>query len=79
MVMCKAMKNLLTKFKHIVLGTINNIFRRNSFISNPRLKICNQCKDKKYIFKLGYICSHCGCVLKSKTTIEDEHCPLNKW
>jgi hypothetical protein len=73
------MVNLLTKIKHIIIGTINNILKQNSNVSNPRLKICKKCSDKIYIFRLGYICSHCGCLLKSKTTVSDEHCPLNKW
>ena len=42
------------------------------------IKICNNCNDKKYIIWIGYICKHCGCVLKSKATVEDEHCPMNK-
>lgn len=28
---------------------------------------------------LGDICDHCGCILDSKTRVEDEHCELNKW
>ncbi len=65
--------------KHIILGTLYNIFRKKQNISTPRLKICNNCNDKKYIIWIGYICKHCGCVLKSKATVEDEHCPMNKW
>lgn len=73
------MVSLLMKIKHIIIGTYNNIFNKNSTISNPRLQICIKCKDKKYIFKIGYICKHCGCVLKSKTTVQDEKCPVGKW
>lgn len=65
--------------KNIIIGTFNNIFNRKTSLSKPRLKICKECSDKKYIFKLGYVCKHCGCILKSKATVEDEHCPLNKW
>ena len=28
---------------------------------------------------LGDICDECGCILDSKTRVEDEHCELNKW
>jgi hypothetical protein len=28
---------------------------------------------------LGDICDYCGCILDSKTRVEDEHCELNKW
>ncbi len=69
----------MIKIKHIILGTLYNIFNKKKDISNPRLKICYKCKDKKYIFLVGYICKHCGCVLKSKTPVEDEKCPMNKW
>lgn len=73
------MANLLMKIKHIIIGTFNNIFKRNKEIANSRLSVCKRCKEKKYIFKIGYICKQCGCILKSKTTIKDEECPLAKW
>lgn len=72
-------KMVIKKIKHIILGTLNNILNRNKEIANPRLNICKRCSEKKYIFKMGYICKQCGCVLKSKTTIKDESCPLKKW
>lgn len=73
------MGNLLTKIKHIFTGTLNNLLNKNNAIAFPRLQICNKCNQRKYIFKMGHICKQCGCVLKSKATIEDEVCPLGKW
>lgn len=73
------MGNLLMKIKHIITGTYNNIFNKQQKLSKSRLLECCLCDDKKYIFGLGFICKHCGCVLNSKTTIQDEKCPVGKW
>lgn len=73
------MGNLLTKIKHIIIGTYNNIFNKEKELSKQRLIVCYMCKDKKYLFGLGCICKKCGCILKSKTTILDEKCPAGKW
>lgn len=70
---------ILKKIQNIILGTINNVFNKNKNISNPRLKICYICKYRKNIKKIGNICKLCGCILESKTTIESEHCVINKW
>ena len=67
------------KIKHIIIGTFNNIFKKNNHIVQPRLEICNKCTEKKYIFGMGYICKQCGCVLKSKATVLEETCPVGKW
>lgn len=69
----------MVKLISIILGTFYNVFNKKKNISSPRLEICNKCQDKKYIFGIGYICKHCGCILKSKTTILNEKCPINKW
>lgn len=69
----------IRKVVNIIIGTINNIFGRNKDISSKRLDICNECENRRYIFKLGYVCNKCGCILKSKTTVENEVCPINKW
>lgn len=79
MVIKYIMVNLLMKIKHIIIGTYNNIFNKQQELSKSRLLKCILCKDKVYIFGLGFICKHCGCVLKSKTTVEDEICPIGKW
>lgn len=72
-------ESLVTKIKHIIKGTYNNIFNKEQELSRSRLIKCYLCKDKKYLFGLGFICKHCGCVLKSKTTVKDEKCPAGKW
>jgi hypothetical protein len=70
---------IIKKIINIIIGSINNIFNLNTTISNPRLKICNSCEYKKNIKGIGNICTQCGCILKSKTSVESEHCVLNKW
>lgn len=72
---CKA----LVKIRNILIGNINNLFGWNKEISNPRMEICNRCEYAREIFKFGKICDLCGCILSSKTTVENEHCKLNKW
>lgn len=70
---------VMIKVKNIILGTWFNLFNRNKEISCARLDICNKCSDKTHIKKIGHICNHCGCILKSKTTVIKEHCPMDKW
>ncbi len=70
---------VIKKLKHIILGNLYNIFNKKQDISNPRLEICYKCPYKKNIKGIGYICKKCGCILKAKTTIINEKCPLNKW
>lgn len=42
--------------------------------SDNRLSLCNTCE-----FKKGSVCGICGCVLKAKTKVKQEYCPMNKW
>ena len=70
---------ILRKFRNIIIGNINNIFNLNKEVSNPRMDIWNRCEYAMEILKLGQICTQCGCILKAKTTVKEEHCVLNKW
>lgn len=70
---------LLRKLRNIIIGNINNLFGLNKEISNNRMLICDKCEHEIILFKIGKICNKCGCILKAKTTIENEHCKLNKW
>ena len=70
---------LLVKLWHIVEGTFRNIFKLYPEYSTNRLKICNNCPFKCYVPMMGYCCSKCGCVIKSKITIKEERCPVGKW
>ena len=39
-----------------------------------RLEICRTCPHKK-----GMICGKCGCIIKAKTRLGREKCPIGKW
>lgn len=70
---------MLTKFKHILLGTYYNLLNKKQDIAYPRLMICSKCKYNKISIGFGNYCNLCGCILKSKTTIGEERCPAGKW
>ena len=70
---------LLRKLRNIIIGNINNLFGLNKEISNNRMLICDKCEHEIILFKIGKTCNNCGCILKAKTTVENEHCKLNKW
>lgn len=72
-------KQMVKKIKHILLGTYYNLFHKKQEVAYPRLKICAQCEHNKVLFRFGNYCNICGCLLKSKTTVLDEKCPMNKW
>ena len=72
-------KHLFTWVWHVILGTYRNIFNKNTSLSDKRMKICNECNKKQRLTKKISICSECGCILGSKTKVNDESCPMNKW
>jgi len=72
-------KKVVTKIKHIIVGTYNNIFNKNQQIAKPREEICKMCSHRENLMGIGTICNICGCVIESKTTVKDEHCPIDKW
>ena len=69
---------MVKKLINIIKGTYYNIFNKKQDLADERLHICNKC-DLKVKSPVGDICDHCGCILDSKTRVEDEHCELNKW
>jgi len=42
--------------------------------AEDRMSICEECEHY-----LNGVCSVCGCVLKIKTKMDTEKCPINKW
>jgi len=48
-----------------------------------RVKICNTCPHKSYfkgcVLPVGACCSICGCNLRLKLRLKDQHCPIYKW
>jgi hypothetical protein len=50
-------------------------------LSDKRLAICKECEHSRDMFSRGWInyCNKCGCMLKIKTRIKSNQCPIGKW
>ena len=72
------MVKIINKIINIIKGTYFNLFNKHQDKADFRLKICKNCSHKKSIKGIE-ICDLCGCILESKTRVEDEHCELDKW
>lgn len=70
--------NVIKKIQHIFVGWFNRIFKRNRYLYNKRIQICNTCKYKERFLTEEY-CSLCGCPLKSKLVVTDEVCYDKRW
>ena len=69
---------LFTKLRNIIIGNWRNITGYQSDEMKRRLDICKMCEHNiKYMG--AHICDQCGCILKSKASIESEKCLMNKW
>lgn len=67
------------KMVNIIKGTFRNIFNITTSSSLKRLSICAKCKHRKHLWGFGHYCELCGCIIKSKITVEEEVCPIKKW
>jgi len=47
---------------------------RVSLTAEQRMNICMKCEHNS-----SNLCSLCGCVLKYKTKMDTEKCPIKKW
>ena len=71
-------KNLFLKLRNIIVGNWRNATGYTSDEQIRRIKICKNCEHNiKYMGTR--ICDQCGCIIKSKTSIESEKCLMNKW
>lgn len=73
------MKKFFNWVKRVFTGWYNRFTGKNMELGKQRLEICMKCEDKLRLLGDEYICSHCGCPLKSKTLVNEEKCSLNKW
>lgn len=73
------MQKMVSKIISIIKGTYYNILGKHNLIYNKRMNICLACPKRKRIILFINICGVCGCILRSKTRVLNEHCPLNKW
>ena len=70
--------NLFLKIRNIIVGNWRNITGYTSDETRRRRQICKTCRHNIKYGK-ARICSLCGCIIKAKTTIENEKCYINKW
>ena len=73
------MVNVFKKIWNIIKGTYFNITRKHQDKADERLRICRGCNKTELIKGFGEVCTLCGCILESKTRVEDEKCEMNKW
>lgn len=71
-------KMVIRKLLNIIVGNWRNIIGYKSDEQKRRLKICKSCEHN---IKFGgtRICDQCGCIIKSKASVESEKCLMNKW
>ena len=70
--------NLFLKIRNIIIGNWRNLTGYTSDEQKRRLDICKSC-EHNFKFSGARICDLCGCVLKSKASIDSEKCLMNKW
>lgn len=66
------------KLKNIIIGFWNLMRNNNKEISEQRIDICNSCKNKIQLYGEDF-CNICGCLIESKTRVNNEKCPIEKW
>lgn len=55
-------------------GWNSGLILTNKEIRAERRGICNVCSSRK-----GILCTECSCVIRAKTSVAKEKCPLGKW
>ena len=70
--------NLFLKLRNIIIGNWRNLTGYQSDEMKRRLDICKSC-EHNVKFGSTRICDQCGCILKSKASIDSEKCLMNKW
>ena len=72
------MVKIINKIKNIIIGNWRNLTGYTTDEVRRRRQICNACFSN--VSYMGVrVCEHCGCPIKSKTTVESEKCLMNKW
>jgi len=66
------------KLRNIILGWWYRITGSNYELYKSRMDICSTCDKRIKILGDDY-CSSCGCALKAKNRVKEEHCVENKW
>lgn len=63
----------------VIVAWYKRLTKQHSEETKRRLQICMECDDKIRITKREYICSHCGCPIRTATLADEKECSLNKW
>ena len=71
------MKKIIRKIINIIIGHLYNLFNINNKLYISRYTYCKDCIYKEKILGINY-CSLCGCPLKDKLRVKDEHCLNDK-
>ena len=69
---------MVKKLFNILVGNWRNLIGYKSDEQQRRLDICRSC-EHNVEFMGTRICDVCGCILKSKASVESEKCLMNKW
>ncbi len=54
--------------------TIKGLILANQDTKDNRRNICNDCESRK-----AFLCGECGCIIRAKSAIANEKCPIGKW
>lgn len=80
MVIIKWIKKFFSKdIFNILKGNYYRLFNKHEWLYLSRYKQCKKCAYKVQIKGIGEICYICGCPLKSKLRVPNEHCDINMW
>lgn len=55
-------------------GWNKGLILTNKEIRAERRAICDKCESRK-----GILCIECGCIIRAKTCVAFEKCPIDKW
>lgn len=67
--------NILEGYSKLVVSE----FRGTPEYAQERIKICVDSKCQFFSTFVYTHCKKCGCVLKAKVLVKNEHCPIKKW
>lgn len=70
---------MITKLKNILKGWYFDLFDKNNYLYNDRIKLCKRCDHHEDLGCNLWVCDICGCITSKKTRVEEEKCPIDKW
>lgn len=53
--------------------------KQTSEEAKRRLQICMECDNKIKLTKKEYICSKCGCPIRTAILADEKECSMGKW